>query len=280
MITKTLMQRTILTLTVLLVTAITALAQHDQQMGSLLIYNYVTSDASQPSAQNTKISLTNTSSTDVSASNLFLINGATGLVAKELNLVIVPRGTITLMASDIAPGVTGWMFVSGLKQTGVDKMDSLIGSAAITLASGHYCTLPAVAYRATDSLKTSKLMMDMLPSPLADQRPLLVVNNLNQAVSLSGIIRGSHGNGTFSLPLGGFNRQITRMLDDSFSVTPLLSTLIPTTQYFGWMEINGNRNGAGVAPSISGAVLYFSPNTGISPGAFTGGYNLRHVVTP
>lgn len=273
---KQFFQRTILTLTVLLTAALTTLAQHDQQQGEVLIFNYFTSDTSQPGAQNTKITLTNTDPGHPVVAHVFFVDGATGTTVANTYLTIVAKGTIPFLVTDFAPNVTGFIVAVAVSE---GSPDTLIGSAVITLASGHHCTLPAMAYRDTDSGKTSKLMLDMLPSPLADQRPLLVVNNLNDAVSISGIVRGSRGNGTFSLPFGGNLRQITRMLDDSFSVTPYLSSLIPTTEYFGWMEITGKAN-AGIVPNISGAVLYFSPNTGISPGSFTGAYNLRHIVTP
>lgn len=278
MTSKQFFQRTILTLTVLLTATLTVLAQHDQQQGNLLIFNYFTSDTSQPGAQNTKITLTNTDPGRPVVAHIFFVDGAIGATAANTILTIVPKGTLTFMATDFAPDVTGFIVaVTNYEDSGLSA-DTMIGSAAITLASGHHATLPAMAYREANSGKTSKLMMDMLPSPLADQRPILIVNNIGNAVGISGIVRGSHGNGTFSLPFGGQLRQITRMLDDSFSVTPYLSSLIPTTEYFGWMEITGN--GIGTSASISGAVLYFSPNTHISPGSFTGGYNLRHIVTP
>lgn len=240
MTTTQFFQRTILTLTLVFAFAATAMAQHDQQAGNVLIFNYFTSDTAQPWAQNTKITLTNTSSAYSINAHTFFINGAMGSVAANRIFTILPRGTISFLVSAIVPDVTGYITISATidGNDGNSSPNELIGSAAITLASGHHCTLPAIAIRDTDYGKTAKLMMDMLPSPQDGQFPLLIVNNLNGAFAFNGTIRGGTSVGTFGANFGGSLKQITRVLDDSLGSTPLLSALLPTSGKYGWLEIS------------------------------------------
>ena len=272
MTTRPFFQRTILTVTLLFAIAVTAMAQHDQQLGPKLLFNYYTSDLSQPWAQNTKFTVSNVNNRLTAQLHIYFMPGTGGV--QDFYLTLAPLQTTSFLASETVPGETGFAL---MVDEGRLPSNSLVGIAAITLASGHRCTLPAVAFKSSDSGKTAKLMMDMLPSPQDGQFPLLVVNNLNGASAFNGRIRGGTSVGTFGENFGGSN-QITRVLDDSLESTPLLSTLLPASGKFGWLEISAR--GFFGPPSISGCVLYFSPNTGVSTGSFTGGYNLRRIVTP
>lgn len=84
-----------------------ALLVGDQKPGSVLFFNRYSSNASNTSREDTTINLTNTSPTQTAYVRLFLITGATCQPA-EVQLCLAPQQTVSLLMSDLDPGVKGY----------------------------------------------------------------------------------------------------------------------------------------------------------------------------
>src|SRR2546428_187252 len=81
---------------------------NDQMAGSVLIYNVYTSSAANPNAENTRINITNTSATANAFVHLFFVDGSNCGVADAF-LCLTPNQTTSFFASDIDPGVMGYI---------------------------------------------------------------------------------------------------------------------------------------------------------------------------
>lgn len=282
-----------LTMIAMLTTATTTQAQiHDQQTGSTLIYNYYTSDRNASHSQNTVITVTNTNTTASTLVRLFYVNGDTGAV-KTNSFCLRAGGVWWAYMGNEDAGVTGYIIAVAIDSRGNPRtFDWLMGTAAITLSSGHHATLPAVAWRPQTGRGElpSQLTVDMVPSPQDGQFPLVVVNRINgrfiNQVEALGTLIGAVSNGHLSsgriteLPftVSSNGPQWRAFLDNSF---PTRGRTLSDMLYSGEMASmtispEGARIGTGAR--ISGAILYFSPNKGVVPGAFTGGNNLRHTA--
>ena len=79
----------------------------DQKAGSVLFFNYYTSDVSSP-AVNTRLSLTNTNPSLPIAVHLFFVDGATCSVADAF-LCLMQNQTVSFLASDYDPGTSGYV---------------------------------------------------------------------------------------------------------------------------------------------------------------------------
>src|SRR5919199_6896195 len=80
----------------------------DQKAGSVLIYNLYSSNATSPNSENTRINITNTHPTKTAFVHLFFLDGATCSPADAFTC-LTPNQTAALLASDIDPGVTGYV---------------------------------------------------------------------------------------------------------------------------------------------------------------------------
>ena len=78
----------------------------DQKAGSVLIYNYYTSGATGGNAQNTRINMTNTSTSSAAFVHLFFV-ADTCLVADSY-ICLTANQTASFLASDIDPGYLVW----------------------------------------------------------------------------------------------------------------------------------------------------------------------------
>src|SRR5262249_41754344 len=126
--------------------------------------------------------------------------------------------TVSFLASDVDPGVTGYMIAVATNSDGVPLgFNFLIGDAHVKLTSGHEAKLNAEGYQALfqgaletggsplvtldfDGVKYSKaaraLALDHIPSRADGNRTMLVVNSINGSLttgltslgSLSGIL--------------------------------------------------------------------------------------------
>lgn len=255
---------------------------HDQQAGSGLIYNYFTSDSVTPWGQNTTFTITNTNTTTLTQVRMFYVNGDTGAV--KTNSICLPAGaTWSGLMSDENPDVTGYIVALAIDSSGAPRnFNWLIGNAAITINSGHRATLSAIAWSFEGPPAANQLTVDRVPSPLDGQMPLLIINRINgtlvnQMVALgnvTGVVTVNEGRAVpsnFPFTLNSSGPQLRRVIDDSLPLSgTTLSTVIPGGRT-AFMKLNSGIN------IVTGAILYFSPNTGISTGSFTGGNNLRHT---
>ena len=269
-------------------------AVSDQKTGSLLIYNYYTSSAN-PSAQNTRVSITNTNSTDGIAVHFFLVIGTSG-TQSDFFICLVPNQTTTFLTSDYDPLSTGYIVAVAVASTGCPlSFNYLMGDEYVKLASGHAASFGAEAIAAlyTGTLSSCggnsatlnfdgvsynqlprKLMVDKIRSPANNNSMLLVVNRIGgNLVSGTASAIGTV-NGELCDDLGAAHNfsfthsqtQLIQTLSDSFLLTtPAFSSVIPTG-HTGWMSF---------AADTDAALLGVAINFNMTSSATRGGHNLR-----
>lgn len=281
----------------------------DQKAGSVLIYNLYSSSATNPIAENTRISITNTSTATAVAVHLFFIDGRSCTPADSF--ICLTRGqTASFLASELDPGTTGFIVaVAVAGSTGCPiSFNYLIGDAYLKLASGHTTSLSAVAVAAQgnpgtpstdgcvagdteDILEFSGLpnRYNKLPRVLAaasipsahdGDATLLVINNpsgnlatgTNPIGSLFGIFYNDTEN-PFSFTFTTSACQLKQEISNNFPrTTPRFTTLVPAGRT-GWIKLYSPAG----APLL-GALINFNSRAGTNPGAFSHGHNL-HVLT-
>ena len=79
----------------------------DQKAGSILFYNYYSSDGSNTSSKNTQINITNTSSTDATVVHFFFVSAACSVA--DFKTFLTPSQTETFYTSDFDPDTTGYI---------------------------------------------------------------------------------------------------------------------------------------------------------------------------
>ena len=144
--------RFFLSLSLLVMISVTALAADpglplpsgqpvsDQIAGNLLIYNFYTSSITDPVGTNTRINITNIDSQYNTFVHFFFVDGSNCSVADSY-FCLTPNQTMSFMASDIDPGVTGYIIAiavdsSGLPVSSVPGMaPSPVGGEAANLVA-------------------------------------------------------------------------------------------------------------------------------------------------
>jgi len=80
----------------------------DQKAGSILFYNYYSSDGANTSTKNTQINITNTSSTGPTVVHFYFVDGSSCGVA-DFKTYLTPSQTETFYTSDFDPDRTGYI---------------------------------------------------------------------------------------------------------------------------------------------------------------------------
>ena len=274
----------------------------DHKIGSILIYNYYTSDVSQPSSKNTQIKLTNTSDTVEVTVRMSLIDGQTGNISIVF-FCLLPNQTINFLASEYDPSVTGYIIAVAVDKTTGCPVNSnhLMGGAYVKLPTGHVANLPAIAVSAIattpptctaggttatinfDGAAYSRLprllAIDNLSSIKDGNNMILVLNrvggNLISTAPSIGTVSGKmydtgrlaeDFNFTSSTP------QSANTLSVNFPrIGPKkLDLFIPAGQS-GWMKVGADSN-----IGLTGVLFNFSAVR--SQYAYSGGNNLQAVV--
>jgi uncharacterized repeat protein (TIGR01451 family) len=275
----------------------------DQKAGSVLIYNFYSSSSSGAGAENTRFSITNTHNYETAFVHLFFVNGSNGSVADAF-VCLTPNQTASFLASDIDPGVSGYLVAVAVeRETGCPlDFNYLIGDEHVKLSSGHAANLGAEAFAslytgthpdcdpeatkaivALDGISYNAapraLALDNIPSPSDGASTLLVINRLggdlstgaNVIGSVFGLLYDEVENG-YSLSFSG-GCQFRAMLSNDFPrTTPRLSQVIRGGQT-GWMKFWSAEDRA-----LTGAAITFNSNQATAPSAFSGGRNLHHLT--
>lgn len=106
----------------------------DQRTGSVLIYNLYTSSAD--GSRSTETILTNTHSTQPVRVHFFMVDGNTGLPT-DLTLCLTPNQTLHFSASDMDPGIIGYMIGVAVDNAGCPiSFNYLSGSAIVRPGMG------------------------------------------------------------------------------------------------------------------------------------------------
>ncbi|MDX2034803.1 MAG: SdrD B-like domain-containing protein [Blastocatellia bacterium] len=267
---------------------------------SVLIYPVYTSSPTNTAAENTRISLTNTSPSQSASIHLFFVDGSTCAVA-DAYLCLTPNQTTSFLASDVDPGVTGYLIAVAVDpDTGCPtSFNHLIGDEYAKFASGQSGNLraeglPAIAPPACDGTQTAALnfdgvaygrlpralALDSVPSPRDGNASLLVIDriggNLATGVGTLGSLFGilyDDSESAFSFNIAGATCQVRQTLSANFPRTvPRFDTVIPAGRT-GWMKL-----WPAAEIGVIGAMFNANANAATSSSAFTGGHGL-HALT-
>ncbi len=236
-----------------------------QKPGSVLIYNLYTSGID-PARNDTRITLTNTNPVNSALAHLFFVDGSNCSVA-DLFVTLTQNQTVSLLASDIDPGVTGYLVVVATDESGCPTVQNdLLGEALVKFESGHMANLPAIgiaglgngtiacnpnsptATLAFDGVSYNELprtlAFDSLDSRATGNSTMLVINRLGGDLtsgaaplgSLAGLLfDDTEASQSFTLP--GGTCQLRGILGNNFPRTaPRYDNVIPAGRT-GWMKL-------------------------------------------
>jgi len=276
----------------------------DQKAGSVLFYNYYTSGTT--AATNTRMNITNTSTTSSANVHLFFVDSVTCNVADQF-ICLTPNQTTSFQASEIDPLTTGYVVAVASNDDGCPVVfNHLIGDEYFKTAT-HSANLGAEAFAALGPAGTL---------PGCDANSVTAVLNFNgriggynrapRVLALSNFASRADGNDTLVIvnrvggnlatgPLaigsifglayddienpGSFNFSSSRCqfqfnITGSFPRTaPPLSTLVPAGRS-GWMKFYSQSDVA-----LLGAAVNAVTATGDAAGSgFAGGHNLHKLT--
>ncbi len=282
-------------------------ASSDQKTGSLLVYNIYTSGSTNFTSQNSRLALTNTSDVLGVAVHLFFVDGATCSVADSY-VCLTANQTINFLASDLDPGVTGYLIALAVNAQGCPvRHNFLVGDLYVKFSSGHSGNLGAEAFAAqydtftgcNATSSTASLVFDVpgvansynplprtvatdnLPDLSSNNSTMLIVNriggNLATGASTLGAIAGllyDDGENGFSFTFTSGACQFRSTLSNTFPRTaPRFETIIPAGRS-GWIKLYADNTAAG----LLGATINHNSNSTIAANAFNGARNLHHLT--
>jgi len=277
----------------------------DQKAGSVLIYNVYTSGATSGTTQNTRVNITNTSTSSSAAVHLFFVSD--GCSIADSFICLTNTQTATFLSSDVDPGVSGYIVAVATDALGCPvAFNWLIGDEYVKFTTGHAANLGAEAFAALyngslpgcDANSTTAnidfngvvgagynrvprvLAGDNVPSRADGNDTLVIVNriagNLATGASTLTTLFGlfyDDSESVLSFSISG-SCQLRNSLSNTFPrLTPRFETYIPAGRS-GWFKIYNQLTDAG----ILGAIINLNTNAGTSAGAFSGGHNL-HALT-
>ena len=277
-------------------------AVSDQKAGSVLFFNYYTSSATNPAGENSRLNLTNTDPTRMAWVHLFFVDGGSCAVADSF-LCLTPGQTVSLLASDIDPGVAGYVVAVAVdKNTGCPvRFNKLIGDEYVRTQAGFEANPSAVAVAAVagtpaicdagstlstlnfDGVSYNRiprvLAVDNVPSAQDGNATMLILNNIGG--SLAGSVSGLGA--VFGLLFDdqensysfGFSAgcQFSALLNQTFPrTTPRLNSVIPAG-HSGWMKLR-----AGDEAAMLGVMMVANPGMRMNPNAYGQGHNLHHLT--
>src|SRR5262249_39375413 len=258
-------------------------------------------------AQNTRINITNTSSSSAAMVHLFFV--ANNCQVADSFICLTNNQTASFLASDIDPGVAGYIVAIAVDANGCPRgFNFLIGDEFVKLSSGHSANLGAEAISAlfTGAAKNCDptsgdpytltfngnatsgsgynripraLALDNIPSRANGNDTLLIINRIggNLATgaatlsSLFGIVYDDAEN-AFSFSISG-GCQLASSLSNTFPrITRRIEQIIPAGRS-GWMRIFSQSD-----IGILGAMINANANTSAQAGAFSGGHNLHKLT--
>jgi hypothetical protein len=274
----------------------------DQKPGSLLFFNLYSSSVNNPATENTRINLTNTNPDRAAIVHLFFVDGSNCSVADSY-ICLTPNQTTTIFASDVDPGVMGYVIAVATDENGCPtNFNYLIGDEYVKLNSGHAANLGAEAFSAykgcvecksstemtallrldgiSYSMAPRTLALDNIPSQAEGNSTLLVLNRVGGSLQTSAATIGSifgilyddlENPYSFTRPVG------TCQLKDTFSsnfprTTPRINTVIPAG-HSGWMKLWAVED-----RGLLGAMINFNQNATVNAGAFNQGHNLHKLT--
>jgi uncharacterized repeat protein (TIGR01451 family) len=272
--------------------------------GSVLIYPLYASSAANPGNENTRLNLTNTNSDRTACVHLFFVDGSTCSVS-DSSVCLTPNQTITLLASDVDPGVTGYLIAVAVDCiTGCPvNFNHLLGDAYVKFASGQQTNLKAqlvpalqpTANFVCDSATTTAtlrfdntmygalpraLALDNIASPADGNSTMIVLDriggNLDTSLSAIGPMFGILYNdleNPYSFGFTANSCQFRQTLSNTFPrSTPRLNQVIPAGAS-GWMKLWSAGDAA-----LLGVAINLNRDAATNSSAFNHGHTL-HTLT-
>lgn len=265
---------------------------------SLLFFNLYTSSAVNSRSQNTRVSVTNTDQERGVAVRFFMVDGSDGSVDTEF-LCLAPNQTVTFLASDVDPGVTGYLIAVAVDAAGCPiNFNSLIGDQYVKLSSGHavsliaegFPMLSAEALSCNASSATLKfdgvnyapaprtLALPNIPSRADGNDTLLALNSFGGDLrtsapplgEISGALYDDRGQ-AFGFSAAAERRQLIVRLSNDFPRTMTRFEDVIAAERTGWMKLWLMNDAAAL-----GAALNFNPGKNVA--AFNHGHNLRKLT--
>lgn len=282
----------------------------DQHPGSILFFNFYTSNATLPHLQNSRFNITNTSTTSPAIVHLFFIDGATCSPSNRY-MCLTPNQTTSFLASDQDPGTTGFLMVLAVDPLGCPVSHNfLVGSVFVKAETGHQASLQADGFSALydgtapgcNGQTVSMTILfdgntagntpsyDRLPRVLAATRvPAVADGNDTRLVLIrvgGSLLTGTTPIGTlFGLAFDDLENphswglqnvpcQLYRRIDNNFPDTaPPLETFISAGR-IGWLKAWNPTSDAG----LLGSILNRNVNATSAANAFVGGHNLHKLT--
>ncbi|HMV52043.1 MAG TPA: hypothetical protein PLD20_10660 [Blastocatellia bacterium] len=282
-------------------------ASGDQRPGSMLVYNVYTSSSSNFNSHNSRIALTNSSDSVIAYVHLFFIEGATCSVSDSF-ICLTPNQTATFLASDIDPGITGYLIALAVSQQGCPvRHNSLLGDVYVKFPTGHVGNLAAEAFAAQYDVFTGcnassstatiffdspdkadsynplprTVATDSIPDRASGNDTMLVLNRIggNLGVGLGGIgsivgLLYDDGENGVSFTFNTSSCQFRSSLSNNFPRTAPRFEVIISAGHSGWMKLYADNASIG----LLGATLNSNAGSNASAGAFTGTRNLHHLT--
>jgi len=271
-----------------------------QKAGSVLVFSSYTSSVTNNAAQNSRISITNTSTNRAAFIQLNFVDAATGLVNGSY-LCLTPTQTTTFFSSDLDPGVTGYLIaiaVDGNSGCPISH-NFLTGSAAVKFASGHFALYGAEAFSAlftqilpgcevnaitariafdgvSYNLAPRALSLDRIRSNADGNSTMLVVSRLDgdtlNGFSALGGLTGIIFNDAptpFPFTAQSASCQFRVTLSDNSQTTSTPFTSIIKAGTSGWLKVFATADVA-----VAGIAIQFNQNAPATRTAFNGGQRL------
>ena len=286
-----------------------------KDQGSVLVYNLYASGAVSQPTPNTRISITNTNETTGVAVHLFFVDGTTCLVT-DAYLCLAAHQTAAFLASDVDPGVTGYVMAFATDRSGFPiAFDWLIGDEYVKLQLGHHANLsaeaisvlgePSVFASEDKALATIKfdgvgyeglprvLAVDSMGSVFDGNMTMLVLNHIGGSlatrVSPAGSFFGlayDDAESAYSFSLIALNAcQLSGVASNSF---PRVLGSIPPFGIFpgrtGWSKMwaitpinNAGLPGGSTNDARAIFGVVLRRNSQVTPETFNGGHNLHKL---
>jgi hypothetical protein len=298
--------------------AFEGLGVSENKLGSVLFFNYYTSDATNTQI-NTRISVTNANPTRDIVVHVFFIDSLTCNIADAF-ICLTRNQTASFVASDLDPNVTGYIIVVAVDAEGRPVgFNFLAGDELVVTPTAHRFGLAAVAAARRDGNYASPLnsdgltstmffngqqydflpftmVLDSFPSqvpglgaPSADTR-LYVYSPLPELLTGGAAFSGAlffiihddaENNFSGSLPLNCFLTSDKQRIT-SIRTAPNINNIVPSGRT-GWASFYaiGNRT---IVCNVFGDTVSLTnvPLMGATAtrvGQFTGGHNLRSATT-
>src|SRR5262245_19844167 len=290
----------------------------ENKLGSVLFFNYYTSDALS-SQVNTRINITNVNPLRDIAIHIFFVDSQTCNIADAI-LCLTRNQTTTFTASDLDPNVTGYLIAIAVdSQVRPVSFNVLAGDELVVTSTAHRFSLAAMSAARRDGdfaspfnadgtsatlffngsqydLLPFTMVLDSFPSQvggvgsaLADTR-LYVYTPLPDlstgGAAFSGTIffivhDDQENNFSGSLPLVCFLTSDKQRIS-SIRTAPPINTIVPAGRT-GWASFYGAGTRQ-VVCNTSGALVTINNvplmgATATRAGNFTGGHNLRYATT-